>query len=129
MKIERKIFYTMRKENGVIGLLQKDGYQCSVSGNVFHMYTENGIVWFIDPYTGNALFAVDGREEEGYDTELNIVKRAAEIFAQSHVADVLGTKRNQMSYRCLKQAFDSLKNAIGYYEEYKDHLVKENHNG
>lgn len=79
---KRKVFHSIIRKDGIVGLREQDGFEVEVDGEKFNAYrnTESDRAYIIDPKTGLALLIHDCTATEL--TDIDAVEAASAELAE-----------------------------------------------
>lgn len=122
--MQRKVFYSTVRVDGVVGIRKQDGYELQIDGKKFNAYQSiiDGMAYILDPQNGMAVQMYDTRKNEDGLSEIELIEKAKEKFIQSGALSRWKEKRNNKSYKLTIKMFKAYKKVELLREKQKETL-------
>jgi len=125
--IKRKIFYSVIRENNVVGLRKQDGYEIAVDGIKFNAYKSviDDRVYILDPKNGIAVFTYS--DDTDTDTLLphEYIEKAKDEFIKRGKFERWKEQCDKESYQLTNKVFNAYKKAESLREQQRELVQKE----
>lgn len=103
--MKRKMFYTLMRKSGIVGVKEQEGYELEIAGRKFFGYIDTDQqIHIIDPRNGLSI-AYDDTAEEIIIDEVQTIKEAAKKAIDNGIIDRLKIFERKRSYKLTMKAF------------------------
>lgn len=120
--MRRKVFYAMRRAEGMTGIVEIDGFELEIGGEKFNAYEEAGRVYILDQRTGVSVKTYDLDDHEDI---LSGIRMAKEKLLQSGILEDLEDRRNTESYQITVKIYEAYKLAESLFKKQKEAVYRE----
>lgn len=120
--MRRKVFYAMRRAEGMTGIVEIDGFELEIGGEKFNAYEETGRVYILDQRTGVSVKTYDLDDHEDI---LSGIRMAKEKLLQSGILEDLEDRRNTESYQITVKIYEAYKLAESLFKKQKEAVYRE----
>lgn len=126
--MERKIFYSMVKRDGLIGVVMRDGFEVEIDGEKYNAFvSEYETAYIVDPKTGRSISEYDPYAcADDVGTDMEIIKAAVgRLIEKLWVLDAWKKKRQKAYYPMMVRMFEALREGVEIGEKLDQELKKE----
>lgn len=127
--MNRKVFYTLIKKEGIVGAKEQDGFEIEIDGEKFNAYRNKGKdrAYIIDPQTGLAIYIYDyDYNEVELPSENEMIKNARiELLKDKERLKKWRENKSKESYKLTVQMFAAYKQAEELREKQKEAAIRE----